>query len=93
LPYIFRILKNINKTGYFKSKNLCYNKIAVLHGVLQTLDPKLMRGAEPIVRALKVRLNLITVVDSSNYGGVKFRTVSGRKLSSTKKIFAGVINY
>ena len=31
------------------------------------------------------------IVDINTYGGVKFRTVSGGKLSSTKKTFAGVI--
>ena len=31
------------------------------------------------------------IVDLNNYNGVKFRTVSGGKLSSTKKTFTGVI--
>lgn len=83
----------INLLSYINLKHLCYNKITVLHGVLQTLDPKLMRGAEPVVRALRVRMNLIYIVDSNNCDGVKFRTVSGGKLSSTKKIFTGVTIY
>ena len=32
------------------------------------------------------------IVDINIYGGVKFRTVSGGELSSTKKTFAGVIS-
>jgi len=30
-------------------------------------------------------------VDINGYGGVKFQTVSGGKLSSTKKTFTGVV--
>ena len=59
--------------------------------MLQTLDSKLMRGAEPVVRALRVRYEFNIIVDDNDFGGVKFRTVSGGKLSSTKKIFMGVI--
>ena len=29
-----------------------YDTFAVFHGVLRTLDPKPMRGAEPVVRVL-----------------------------------------
>ena len=32
------------------------------------------------------------IVDINIYGGVKFRTVSGGKLSSTKKTFTGAIS-
>lgn len=47
------------------SKYLCYNVCAVFHGVLRTLDPKLMRGAEPVVRALEAGENLIDLLISA----------------------------
>ena len=37
-----------------------------------------------------MRKNLIWIVDINNFNGIKFRTVSGGKLSSTKKTFMGV---
>ena len=35
-----------------KTKLMIKYKQAVFHGVLRTLDPKLMRGAESVVRTL-----------------------------------------
>ena len=61
-------------------------------GLSGSLDSNaLMRGAEPTVRGIGNLIDVFMTVDSSEYDGVSYRTVSGWKHSSTKVILAGVI--
>ena len=62
-------------------------------GLSGSLDSNaLMRGAEPTVRGIENLIDVFMTVDSSEYDGVSYRTVSGWKHSSTKIILAGVVS-
>ena len=62
-------------------------------GLSGSLDSNaLMRGAEPTVRGIGNLAEEFMAVDSSEYDGVSYRTVSGWKHSSTKVILTGVVS-
>ena len=64
----------------------------MLHGdFADLLTRTLLRGAEPTVRGIENLIEIFMIVDSSEYDGVSYRTVSGWKHSSTKIILAGTI--
>ena len=66
---------------------------AVLPGDLADLSTRtLLRGAEPTVRGIENLIDVFMTVDSSEYDGVSYRTVSGWKHSSTKIILAGIVS-